>query len=66
MFDRCKYSNVLLALALSNALDNILEFQSPENIGPLLDMVSGGHFELEPGQLPDDMSIARGRGRLNR
>jgi ADP-ribosyl-[dinitrogen reductase] hydrolase len=53
-----RYEGCLMGLAAGDALGTTLEFKPPGTFAPLLDMVGGGPFHLEPGQWTDDMSMA--------
>ena len=48
----------LLGLAVGDALGTTLEFKRPGTFAPLVDLVGGGPFGLEPGQWTDDTSMA--------
>lgn len=48
----------LLGLAAGDAVGTTVEFQRPGSFPPLVDMVGGGPFGLEPGQWTDDTSMA--------
>jgi ADP-ribosylglycohydrolase len=56
--DRDRFLGCLLGLATGDALGATLEFQPPGSFQPILDMVGGGPFHLEPGQWTDDTSLA--------
>ncbi len=53
-----RYRGSLLGLAAGDALGTVLEFQPPELVVPIDDMLGGGPFDLEPGQWTDDTSMA--------
>lgn len=47
-----------VGLAVGDALGSTLEFEHPGNFTPIMDMVGGGPFNLQPGQWTDDTSMA--------
>jgi ADP-ribosyl-[dinitrogen reductase] hydrolase len=53
-----RYRGALLGLAAGDALGTTLEFRHPGTFKPLIDIVGGGPFNLEPGQWTDDTSMA--------
>ena len=53
-----RYRGALLGLAAGDALGTTLEFKPPGTFEPILDMVGGGPFNLQPGQWTDDTSMA--------
>lgn len=53
-----RYRGCLLGLAVGDALGTTLEFRPPGTFRPIEDMVSGGPFNLKPGQWTDDTSMA--------
>lgn len=53
-----RYRGCLLGLAAGDALGTTLEFTQPGSFEPLIDMVGGGPFALQPGQWTDDTSMA--------
>lgn len=53
-----RYRGSLLGLAVGDAVGTTVEFMKPGNFTPVTDMVSGGVFDLEPGQWTDDTSMA--------
>jgi len=53
-----RYRGSLLGLAAGDAVGTTVEFMKPGNFTPLDDMISGGVFDLEPGQWTDDTSMA--------
>ena len=55
---RNRYHGALLGLAAGDALGTTLEFRSPGPFRPLIDMVGGGPFALQPGQWTDDISYS--------
>ena len=58
MDSRDRYRGALLGLAVGDALGTTLEFKRPGTFAPITDMVSGGPFDLKPGQWTDDTSMA--------
>lgn len=48
----------LIGLAVGDAVGTTLEFSPPGSFTPIIDMVGGGPFNLEPGQWTDDTSMA--------
>lgn len=48
----------LVGLAAGDALGTTVEFQAPGTFEPVVDIVGGGPFGLEPGQWTDDTSMA--------
>jgi ADP-ribosylglycohydrolase len=55
---RHRYRGALLGLAAGDALGTSLEFAAPGTFAPLVDMVGGGPFGLDPGQWTDDTAMA--------
>ena len=53
-----RFRGCLLGLAAGDALGTTLEFRRPGSFEPIVDMVGGGPFHLEPGQWTDDTSMA--------
>ncbi len=53
-----RYRGSLLGLAAGDAVGTTVEFMKPGNFTPVTDMISGGVFDLEPGQWTDDTSMA--------
>ncbi len=53
-----RYQGCLLGLAVGDALGTTLEFKPRGTFEPIVDMVGGGCFDLEPGQWTDDTSMA--------
>ncbi|MFS0839774.1 ADP-ribosylglycohydrolase family protein [Paenibacillus sp. 1P03SA] len=53
-----RYHGCLAGLAAGDALGTAVEFSRPGSFKPLLDMVGGGVFGLQPGQWTDDTSMA--------
>ena len=56
--DRDRFRGALLGLAAGDALGTTLEFAPPGTFEPVVDMVGGGPFGLEPGEWTDDTSMA--------
>jgi len=54
--DRIK--GALIGLACGDAVGTTLEFEVRGSFDPILDMVGGGPFKLDPGQWTDDTSMA--------
>ncbi len=52
------YRGCLLGLAVGDALGTTLEFRRPGTFEPIINMVGGGPFRLQPGQWTDDTSMA--------
>ena len=55
---RARFRGCLVGLAAGDALGTTLEFQSSGSFEPIVDMVGGGPFGLDPGQWTDDTSMA--------
>lgn len=53
-----RFLGCLLGLAAGDAVGTTVEFRPRGSFTPLLDMVGGGPFRLEPGQWTDDTSMA--------
>lgn len=53
-----KARGAMLGLAAGDALGTTLEFRRPGSFEPMVDMVGGGPFMLQPGQWTDDTSMA--------
>jgi ADP-ribosyl-[dinitrogen reductase] hydrolase len=53
-----RFRGCLLGLASGDALGTSLEFRPPGSFTPILDMVGGGPFRLNPGEWTDDTSMA--------
>lgn len=53
-----RYRGVLLGLACGDAIGTTVEFMPRGSFTPVIDMVGGGPFNLEPGQWTDDTSMA--------
>jgi hypothetical protein len=53
-----RYRAALLGLTVGDALGTTLEFKAPGTFKPIIDMMGGGPFGLEPGQWTDDTSMA--------
>ncbi|WP_084631289.1 ADP-ribosylglycohydrolase family protein [Ferrimonas senticii] len=47
----------LLGLAIGDAVGTTLEFTPKQAVQPIVDMVGGGPFDLQPGQWTDDTSM---------
>jgi ADP-ribosyl-[dinitrogen reductase] hydrolase len=58
MTERDRYRGCLVGLAVGDALGTTVEFKPPGSFPPVVDMVGGGHFSLQPGQWTDDTSMA--------
>lgn len=56
--EQARFRGALLGLAAGDALGTTLEFKPPDTFEPVVDMVGGGPFALEPGQWTDDTSMA--------
>ena len=55
---RDRFRGCLLGLASGDAVGTTLEFKRRGSFTPIVDMVGGGPFALEPGQWTDDTSMA--------
>jgi ADP-ribosyl-[dinitrogen reductase] hydrolase len=55
---RTRYRGCLLGLAAGDALGTSVEFMPPGSFEPLVDIIGGGKFNLEPGEWTDDTSMA--------
>ncbi len=55
---RDRARGALLGLAVGDAVGTTLEFKPRDSYAPLLDMIDGGPFRLQPGQWTDDTSMA--------
>ncbi|MYD44316.1 MAG: ADP-ribosylglycohydrolase family protein [Gammaproteobacteria bacterium] len=53
-----RFRGCLLGLAAGDALGTTLEFSPPGTFEPIVDMVGGGPFNLQPGEWTDDTSMA--------
>lgn len=53
-----RYRGSLLGLAAGDALGTTLEFKRPGSFAPVVDIVGGGPFGLDPGEWTDDTSMA--------
>jgi ADP-ribosyl-[dinitrogen reductase] hydrolase len=53
-----RFRGCLLGLAVGDAVGTTVEFQPRGSFPPLVDMVGGGPFRLQPGQWTDDTSMA--------
>lgn len=58
MDQRDRFLGCLLGLACGDAVGTTLEFRSRGSFEPIVDMVGGGPFGLQPGQWTDDTSMA--------
>lgn len=56
--EQIRYQGCLIGLATGDALGTTLDFKAPGSFIPLIDMVDGGPFGLEPGEWTDDTSMA--------
>jgi len=52
------YCGCLFGLAVGDALGTALEFELPDSLAQISDIVGGGPFNLKPGQWTDDTSMA--------
>jgi ADP-ribosylglycohydrolase len=52
------YRGCLLGLAAGDALGSSVEFSYPGSFEPISEMISGGPFNLNPGEWTDDTSMA--------
>ena len=57
---------MLIGLAVGDALGTTLEFTTRGTFEPIIDLVGGGPFELEPGKWTDDTSMALCLGQMLR
>jgi ADP-ribosyl-[dinitrogen reductase] hydrolase len=55
---RDRARGALLGLAVGDAVGTTLEFKPRDSYAPLLDMIGGGPFQLQPGQWTDDTAMA--------
>jgi ADP-ribosyl-[dinitrogen reductase] hydrolase len=53
-----RFRGCLLGLACGDAVGTTLEFRPRGSFTPIVDMVGGGPFGLQPGQWTDDTSMA--------
>ena len=53
-----KFRGCLLGLAVGDAIGTTVEFKLRGDFEPVMDMVGGGPFGLEPGEWTDDTSMA--------
>ena len=53
-----RYRGTLLGLACGDAVGTRVEFQRSGEVEPVTDMLGGGPFGLQPGQLTDDTAMA--------
>ena len=53
-----RYQGSLIGLAVGDAIGISVEFKRPGDFEPVVDMVGGGVYGLEPGQWTDDTSMA--------
>ena len=56
--ERDRFRGCLLGLAAGDAVGTTVEFQPRGSFAPVIDMVGGGPFHLQPGQWTDDTSMA--------
>jgi ADP-ribosyl-[dinitrogen reductase] hydrolase len=56
--NRNRLLGALLGLASGDALGTTLEFKAPGTFEPMIDLVGGGPFRLNPGEWTDDTSMA--------
>ena len=56
--DLSRFEGCLLGLACGDAVGTTVEFSPRGSFSPVLEMVGGGPFDLEPGQWTDDTSMA--------
>jgi len=53
-----RFRGALLGLACGDAVGTTVEFESRGTFKPVIDMVGGGPFNLQPGEWTDDTSMA--------
>jgi ADP-ribosyl-[dinitrogen reductase] hydrolase len=53
-----RYRGCLLGLAVGDAIGTTVEFKPRGSFLPVIDMIGGGAFHLQPGQWTDDTSMA--------
>jgi len=53
-----QYRGALLGLAVGDTLGMPVEFKTPGSFTPITGLISGGRFNLNPGQWTDDTSMA--------
>jgi len=53
-----RFRGCLIGLAVGDAVGTTVEFSAPGTFMPLVNMIGGGPFGLEPGQWTDDTSMA--------
>ena len=53
-----RFRGCLLGLAAGDAVGTTVEFKPRGSFEPVIDMVGGGPFQLQPGQWTDDTSMA--------
>jgi ADP-ribosylglycohydrolase len=53
-----RYRGSILGLAAGDAVGTTVEFQAPGTFEPVIDMIGGGVFQLQPGHWTDDTSMA--------
>ncbi|WP_427980269.1 ADP-ribosylglycohydrolase family protein [Agarivorans sp.] len=53
-----RYQGCLLGLAAGDAVGTSVEFKTRDSFPPVIDMLGGGPFGLQPGQWTDDTSMA--------
>ena len=58
MTTKDRFLGCLLGLAADDAVGTTVEFRPRGSFEPVVDMVGGGPFRLDPGQWTDDTSMA--------
>lgn len=53
--DADRIAGCMIGLAVGDAIGTSVEFMPPESFPPLQDMIGGGKFNLEQGQVCDDI-----------
>jgi ADP-ribosylglycohydrolase len=65
VLERLSKAELMIGLAVGDAVGTTLEFRERDSYAPLTEMVSGGPFPLPPGSWTDNTAIgARLRGQL--